>query len=197
MKRITLLTLCAVLPLSACVNTRPVRDPARFYVIAPSVGAVESIAGTPSIGLRGMDLPDYLSQRKIALRRRDAEIVYRTYDLWGESLRDSATRTLAGRIGARIGRDHVDIFPWTQGVSHEVELRVQFDHFEGTESGHVHVSGRYILTPVGATQDGSRVVPFDYQGKWDKSDYATLARALGDGLDRLAAEILEKASKGR
>lgn len=197
MKRITLLALCAALPLAACVNTRPVKDAARFYLIAPSAGAVESIANSPSVGIRAVELPDYLSQRKIALRSKDAQIMYRTYELWGESLENSATRTLSERLAARIGRDHVDAFPWTAGVPHSVELRVQFDHFEGTEDGLVLMSGRYILSPAGGKTGDAQVVPFEYRGKWTRADYSTLAQALGDGLDRLAAEILAHSAEVR
>jgi len=189
--------LCALLPLTACMNTRPVKDRARFYLIAPSAGSVETVQGSPSIGVRDVELPGYLSSSKVAVRQNESQIVYKSFELWSEPLGESATRTLAGRLAARIGRDKVDVFPWTNGVKRDVELLVQFDHFEGTSDGRVMVSGRYILSPAGGKSAESTVVAFDYIGKWKGDDCGTLAKVLGDELDRLAAEILAKVSAGR
>jgi uncharacterized lipoprotein YmbA len=174
------------------MNTTPVRDNVQFYVVSPTTGSVAAVTDAPSIGIRALEMPDYLSSHKIALRNGGAEIIYLTNDLWGESLAESATRTLSSRLAARVGREKVDVFPWTAGVAHAVELRVQLEHFEGTTDGLVLVSGRYILTPAGEGKSGQLVASFDYQGKWTKDDYASLARSMGDQLDRLAAEVLAK-----
>jgi uncharacterized lipoprotein YmbA len=190
MRLSSVIMLCSLLPLTACFSTKPVRDKVRFYLIAPSAGSVEMVQNAPSIGVREVEMPGYLSSSKIVVRKTDAELVYSTFELWSEPLRDSATHTLATRLAARIGREHVDVFPWTNGVARDTELRVQFDRFEGTADGRVLASGRYILSPAGGKPGTVIVVAFDYQGKWDRKDYTSLARVLGDELDRLAAEIL-------
>lgn len=184
------LILLSALPLAACMNTTPVRDKVHYYVVSPSAGSVEAVVDAPSVGIRVLDLPEYLTSHKLALRKGGAEVVYLTYDLWGEPLGESATRTLSARMAARVGREKVDVFPWTAGVGHDAELRVQFDHFEGTMDGLVLVSGRYVITPASGREGKTVVSSFEYQGKWTKGDYASLARALGDQLDRLAAEVL-------
>lgn len=189
MKLQSIALLCAVLPLSACLNTRPVHDYVHYYLLAPSAGAVEVLHGAPSMGVREVELPGYLLTGKIAIRRHDAEIVYKSFDLWGEALGPSATRTFAGRLAARAGREKVDVFPWTSGVKRDYEVRVQFDHFEGVSDGGVLFSGRYVITPSGRTGEPV-VVSFEYPDKWTPGDYASLARALGNDLDRLAAEVL-------
>lgn len=195
MKLYSVIILCSVLPFAACMNTRPVRDAARFYLLSPSAGSVETVQSEHLIGVREVELPGYLSAHKIALRQKGSEIVYKNFELWGEPLDESVTRTLAGRMAARIGRERVDVFPWTNGISHDVEVRVQFDHFEGSVDGSVLVSGRYIISPAAGKTGDTSVVPFDYQGKWGKNDYSSLANILGDELDRLAAEILSRTAR--
>ena len=186
------LLLAPTLLLTACFNTTPVNDAARRFLPCPAPAKIEKIAATPSVGLREVRLPSYLDTVKIAVRTKGSELTFNDYNLWSDPLDKSAARTLAQQLRLRIGADRVDAFPWTDGVKHEVELRVQFDRFEGDADGSVHVNGRFILTKTPHGTEAATIVPFDYAGTWQTSDYATLAQTLGNDLDKLAADIAAK-----
>ena len=182
-----LAALSAVL-LSSCIGTGPVRDSVRRYLPAPPSAPVDVIAGAPSLGLREVTLPGYLDSSRIALRLSPGEVAYSDFNLWAQPLDKAVAGTVGRQLRARIGADRVDVYPWTAGVPHIVEVRLQFDSFEGDASGAVRASGRLVLSGAARTV----IVPFEYTEKWDGKDYSTLAAALGEILDRIAADILAK-----
>ncbi len=182
-----LLSFSAVaLLLTACVNSTPVRDSVRHFVPVAPEGYVPAIAGAARVGIRAVELPDYLRGPKIALRKDGAELVYSDFRLWGEPLEGAVARLLSERLSARFGVENVDRFPWAAGAC-PVQLTVQLDRFEGEMSGAVIASGRIIVEALG--RDGyPRVLPFSHKGSWDSADWASLARALGEAVDAIAAE---------
>ena len=183
------LATLSILVLSSCIGNGPVRDAVRRYLPAPPSAPVEVIAGAPSVGLREVTLPGYLDSSRIALRLSPGEIAYSDFNLWAQPLGKAVAGTVGRQMRARIGADRVDVYPWTAGVPHEVEVRLQFDSFEGDSSGAVKASGRCVLSGAARTI----VIPFEYAEKWDGKNYASLASALGEILDRIAADILAKA----
>ncbi|GEM_PF-3804557 len=191
MKRMIFPALAALSAIlfSSCIGTAPVRDSVRRYLPAPPSAPVEVIAGAPSVGLREVTLPGYLDSSRIALRLSPGEVAYSDFNLWAQPLDKAVIGTVGRQLRARIGADRVDVYPWTPGVPHVVEVRLQFDCFEGDSSGAVRASGRCVISGSARTV----IAPFDYSEKWDGKNYASLAAALGEILDRLAADLLAKA----
>jgi len=183
--------VCALL-LSACFNTTPVRDPARRFIPCPdSSRNILPVAGVGAAGIRSVVLPAYLDSSKIAIRSGGTELVFSDINLWSEPLQTSVTRILAEGMRLRIGSAKVDVFPYKPGVMREVEIRVEFDRFEGDADGSIHVSGRYIVTKL-LKDSATEVIPFDYKGTWTSGDYASLAKALGNAADDLAGDIVKR-----
>lgn len=193
MKTFPVIAALSALLLSSCIGSAPARDNVRRYLPSPAPAQVEIVAGTPAVGIREVRLPGYLDNSRIALRTGASQLSYNDFNLWAEPLDKAVAGTLSRQMRARIGADRVDVYPWTDGVPREVEVRIQFDTFEGDASGSVRASGRYVLKGSAKTL----VVPFEYASNWDGRDYATLAQGLGAILDRLAADILAKAASAK
>jgi len=193
MKALSIAAVLCALAFTSCIGTAPVRDNVRRYLPSPPPAQVEVVAGAPALGLREVRLPGYLDTSRMVLRTGPSRLSYNDFNLWAEPLDKAVEGTLSRQLRARIGADRVDTYPWTDGVPHDVELRIQFDSFEGDVSGAVRASGRYVVKGASRTL----VVPFEYAGSWDKSDFATLAEALGGILDKIAADVLTKAATAR
>jgi uncharacterized protein len=186
-----ILSACALLG-TACINTSPVHDAARRFIPCPdSSREVLPTICLCTAGIRAVVLPTYLDSSKIAVRSGGSELVYSDLNLWSEPLATSASRLLAERMRLRIGQARVDVFPYTPGVSRDVEFRVEFDHFEGNADGTVRVVGRFVATKS-AKDEAPAIFPFDYRGNWTVDDYASLAKALGNAIDDLAGDIVKK-----
>jgi uncharacterized lipoprotein YmbA len=192
MKPRTAFLLLPVMLLAACINLDPVQDATRRFLPVPAPAQVAVVAGLPTLGLREVSLPGYLLTTKIAIRTSGAELSYSDFNLWGDQPDAAAALTLVRQLRLRFGAERVDSFPWTDGVPHDVELRVKFDCFEANADGTLNVSGRYILTKSPRNDQAALVVPFDYAGTWIAGDYASMAQSLGNALDKLAADVAAK-----
>ncbi|MBN1403234.1 MAG: membrane integrity-associated transporter subunit PqiC [Opitutales bacterium] len=177
----------AALALSSCINSTPVADGARFFVPVAPEKSLERLANAPRTGIRAVELPDYLRGPKIALRRNGAEIVYSDFNLWGERLESAATRLITERLSARLGAENVDRYPWA-GSACPVQVTVQFDRFEGDVDGSVHVSGRVVIEAQDV-EGYPRTLAFKHDGTWDGTDWASLARSLGEAIDKVCEDI--------
>ncbi|MFA5256783.1 MAG: PqiC family protein [Opitutales bacterium] len=184
--------LLPVLLLASCASPVPMRDGARHFLPYADAPKTEvALDNSPSLGIREVRLPAYLDGTKIALRKNGAELIYNDFELWAEPLDDSVRRILEQGLSARAGTDKVFLYPFKPNEARDVDLQVIFDRFEGDVDGGVHAQGRVMFSGAAAPA----VMPFDYEASWDGKDCATLAKALGETVDRLAADIMRTLDK--
>lgn len=186
--------LAGALALGGCsIVPEPKADPTRHYVLATYAGDGERAAaaaipaGKPVIGLRTVELPAYLLARKsIAVRQGRNEIVYHEYARWAEPLEDGIQRIVSERLLSSGAISGIALLPGRAARSYDLIIRVL--ECEGAGSS-VHFVAEYELSaPGGAIIGGTRkfVAP---AVAWDGKDFAALAKALGDAVTALAADI--------
>ena len=164
---------CSLLP-------APRPDPTRFFLLAAEAGD-----GAPARGafvLRPVELPAYLRQPALVVRRGGNEVTFREAARWGEPLEQGVARVLGENL-RRLG-----LAPAVRGAEADAAtLVVRVRAAEGTAAGGVEFRAAWELTARGAapvTGEFRAVGP-----GWDGRDEAGLASGLSAAVAGLAAEI--------
>jgi hypothetical protein len=164
---------CSLLP-------APKPDPTRFFVLAVEPGASAMARG--AVALRPVELPAYLRQPALVVRRGGNEVTFREAARWGEPLEQGLARVVGENL-RRLG-----LAPSNRGGDADAAiLVVRVLAAEGTASGGVEFRAAWELTRRGAAPVGGE---FRAPGlTWDGRDEAGLAGSLSAAVAGLAAEI--------
>ena len=184
------------LSLSGCLNLDPQADPSRFYRLSASDEAkVSQDEDGLSIGLKRVDVPHYLKNRKIVVHLTSDEIRYSEIHRWAEDLETAISRTLATNLTAKNRIRQVSVVPWQDTSDHDVEIKVKILRFDGADNGNV------ILRALWEIQDpstGDNLVTGDAsvnRSGWNGRNYGRLASMMSDTLASLTNDLSEAISK--
>jgi len=128
-----LLSALAVGAFSGCLSFKPVEDLTRFYVLtaqAPSEPLPGAARLTNLVVVAAVEMPAYLDNPRIAVRRDEHRLDYSDLHQWAEPLRESINRGLRDSLTALLGSERV----WP--VSHRgpagdvIEVQVSLSRFE-------------------------------------------------------------------
>lgn len=144
--RRSVMAFAAALLLSACAGT----EPTQYHLLDPGPAeATAAPAGVRPVGLREVRLPLYARRPQIALRGDGNAVTLSDTHYWAEETPQAASRIVARRIEAGLGRPVV-VEPWSVAVRPDVRVEVEVDRFIGRLGGAVELSGRYRIEPLGS-----------------------------------------------
>jgi uncharacterized protein len=172
-------------------------DKTRFYVLAAAAGKKTPAAtdGKIHLGLKTIELPDYLRAPMLAIRKGNNEIQFDEFNRWGGRLDTLIAEALAQDLLAQPGVKTVALAPWERAQQFDFLVKTRFDHFEGHRNGKVEMLARWqILSPADDSLLQSGVTTVNEDG-WNGRNCAQLAEALGDALQKLAADIASAAGQ--
>ena len=169
-------------------------DPTRFYILSgPADAAVAGgDANAPTVRVRGVEVANYLRARPIVVRRGGNEVQFRDFARWGEPLEDGIARVLReGLLAAGAGEVRLAS---TRGAVTDAtyDLRVRILACEGDADGGVNFRAAWELRRGAATAEGATARHGEFRASgvtWNGRDEATLAAALSQAVQGLAAEI--------
>lgn len=185
-----LLSVCA-----GCGTT----PPSRFYLLeAVEPDTRNDGTGQPHIGIRRVEIPEYLGRNEIVFRKGDAEVELAPLHRWAEPLRDSVPRVLAENISTLLNTERISVYPWTGGAPPDYEVAVRIVRFDAGDDGLVRLVAHWqvarnpgqggpvvekslIKTPVAGEAGGS-------------TRYGRIALAHSRALAELARQIVETVS---
>lgn len=183
------LTLPFVLfALPGCVSLEPTPDPTEYFVLAVPPGeAVESDGAT--VLLRRPEWPEYLTQREIAVRESEHQIVYEEYALWAEKPVEAFVKNFAERLMGHPAVGQVSAPPWRQDLEPDLYAQLAVTRFEGTGEGRVILRARWQLRDARDESVISRGRVTLTRDGWARDDYADLAAKLSELLAALADRV--------
>lgn len=198
-----------LLLLTGCFKLSRESPPLQVFVLsgtsptnAVTVAGSDAAGGTATsrartsvtVGLRRLDLAEYLATPAIVVRRGDHRIATSEFHRWGEDLDAGINRAVALHMAGLQPVRAVEVAPWPVRARHDFLVQLHVDRFEGvTDSaateGHIHLrAGWDIIRPVtGAVL--LRGTTDERTGSWRAGDYAGLVRGLDTALGRLAGDI--------
>jgi len=182
--------------LTGCSIPLPQAQPdlTRYFVLQQAVnpaGAPEH-ARLPVIRLQTVDVPAYLGDKPLAVRRGANEIHYLDAARWAEPLDQGLQRNLRLGLSARPGLMIVSRYDPT--AKWDYDLKVRVTACEGTEDGHVLFAADWVLAPATGSNLPRKAGAFTAQDlTWDGKSPASLVAALSQGVtqlcDTLAAAV--------
>lgn len=149
------------------------------------------------IGIRQLQLAEYLESRLIVVRQGQHQIRFSEFNRWGGTLSSGVNRALAGYLKALAPVETVDVAPWASRATHDYLIQIQLLHLEGLApeeptdlEGGAHVRASWeIINP----QDGAVLArgTTDYRDDgWTVGDYAGLVERLDAGLWELSRDVV-------
>ncbi|MCI0533905.1 MAG: PqiC family protein [Verrucomicrobiales bacterium] len=188
------------LALTGCLNLKRVTDPTRFYVLSAMPAGTPGTDGSDrnlALGIGRVDIPAYLFDSRIALRKGAAEIQYSESHQWAERLDKGLQRVLGANLSSLLSSNRVVLSAWQRGeVWAEVYLSVQ--RFECDEGGQVVLEARWRIATPGGQETlrtaSSRIVrPGPTLATNPEGAVGELSQALSD-LSREIAAAVQNAS---
>ena len=198
LRLVLLLTLTAV---AGCFSLGRDAPTQRHFVlgatglIAPESQA-EELAGI-AIGLRQLQIADYLESPLIVVRRGPHQITFSEFNRWGEDLGGGINRAVAGYLARRAAFENIDIVPWPPRTEHDYLIQLHLLRFEGLApesmidsdgAAHLLVNWEIIAQMDGTVLARGRT---DYQAvDWQVGDYESLVTMLDVGLRELSDDLI-------
>ncbi len=184
------LGMVALLLLSACALTRPVRDTAARHLLDATVPARATTASQPALAVAKPALPTYLDRPQLVARGAAGELRVLDEQLWSEPLDAGIARVLAANLARLTGS--AAILPASGFVALEydrlVELRIE--RCEPDPDGSLVLEAAWKLQPVTGSDIPFRnfrtVVPAA------PASAAAQVAATNEALARLARAIAAK-----
>jgi len=180
--------------LGGCLNTSPVADNRRFFVIEPGPSSFEQTAVTNidhRLGIKPILVPAYLRDYRIVVRQSSTEIGYSETVRWGEPISLGLLRVIRGSLDTALEDVLVAGAPWQRGdVDFEVSIR--FQRCEVDISGLMVIDAEWLCSKV---DDPTTVVfgqdHIDKQGPRPSEDPSGAVTTLSEAVHELSLQIAE------
>jgi hypothetical protein len=172
-----------------------VPDLTHYYVLSASATARAEIQSDRdlTIGIAPVEIPAYLQNSRIVVRKGVNEIDYSEYREWGEHLDRGIQRVLAGDLSVLFPGTRTVTSAW-QSADVKAEVYVSVQRFELDEDGGATLDCQWRILSPGAT----RVLRSNHfkttkkgpsLGKEPTGAVNTLSEALGDLSKEIAAAL--------
>lgn len=195
-KAALLLLVLAMAGSLGCGRSQPVR----YYVLAPVAtpsGAVaaQAVTRAPVVGVRRVEIPDYLDREAIVTRAGANEIGISDFERWGAPLRDALTQVIAENLRALLPGGRVVVSPWARTAPIEHEVDVQVVRFEGRLGADCTLAARWsVIRTAGRETVASASSTLTQPAG---QDHVTLVAAKSRLLADLSREIANAITAGR
>jgi uncharacterized protein len=190
----SLLVGAACVVLCGCLDLKPARPTARYFVLSSLPGTAAARTTHLAVGIGQVKLPAYLFKESLAVRKGTNEVEYVEGALWAEQLSSGFQRVLAADLASLLPTDQVRLSGWRrEDVALEVQITVeQFD--TDTAGGGVLVAWWRIMSPGGEKLLKAGRFSAVQKGPAPQANpegaIATLSRLLAD-LSRELAEAIK------
>lgn len=186
--QIILMSLVMVM-LGGCLKFNAVADPTRYYVLSSVMGGGCTDGGRV-VGLKGVDVADYLDRKQMVRKIGCNEVVVEDFHLWAESFDGMLKRVLAEDLGGYLGEGYTVLAaPWSGSVKRDYEVYFRVNEFDVIENeGVVYLNGYYDVKDMhrGEIVDMREVRL--YEGL-EGGGYADVASAMSRVLGHVSEEI--------
>ena len=193
------LIVVALLVGAGCFKLARVAPPLEQYVLGNTppadTSSVVPDSAVFSIGLRRLDLAQYLATPSIVVRR-GALIETSEFRRWSEDPAAGINRAVARYLGAERRIGAVDVAPWSVRTEHDYVVQLHVMRMEGVAPddtagrvGDAHLMATWEIT---RPSDGALIArgETDYrESGWHMGNYAALVALLDQGLVRVARDL--------
>lgn len=185
----------AWLPLTGCLGLKPESDPTHYYSLSRLPIETDSHRDSQlSLGLRPVEIPDYLLRSSILIRRGEHELNPSTLHHWAEPIDNGIQNSMADGLSYHLQSASIRNRTWPQTLPPDYILDLNFHQFEATDDNRVILSVHWFLSH---SIEGKEILSgrevIERPCPTNPPDYAQIVGALSECLNelsmRLAAQI--------
>ncbi len=131
--------------LTGCLRFEPVEDLTRIYLLtATGIDTTTEEEGL-RVSVERVLLPSYLEDRRILIRKGEAEVMPLEFSRWGEPLAHGIARVVAGNLASHPAVEAVSYYPWQEVDSEFTRVRLKVLELNATRGGAVRLE---VLTEI-------------------------------------------------
>ncbi len=126
----------------------------RFFLLTPLPPLETSAAPrvTPTLGLRPVELPEYLNRPQIVTRASENMLALAELDQWASPLREDVTRVLAADLASLVPAKRVVIFPWPRDYPLDYEVSVEVARLDGSPGANCSLLAQWTIFKPGGKE---------------------------------------------
>ncbi len=199
--------LVTLLLAQGCVNLKPRENDMRFYVLGANSSEEPVVSNNEaqglSIGLRRLQLAEYLDSPRIVVRKGSNEVQFSENHRWGEDLGSAINRVVASFLVMQPSVHHVDVVPWTPGIQHDYVVEIQVVQFEGivessppvsrkdaSKKMNVHLTAHWHIVDPTTNAILRQGTTDESVGDWSTNLYPNLVSGLEQALEKLSKDLV-------
>jgi hypothetical protein len=193
------LTLVSVLFLLIAISGCGSTPPSKFYTLH-SLGDLgtkqQSTSAVPgiSVGIRPVEIPDYLDRTQIVTRDSLNELKIAEFERWSGSLRENINMILAENISILLFSDRILSYPWDPAVKIDYWITVNVIRLEGIPGDHVSLKAQWIISS--SKEDKETVIRIsDLRENMSENSYEAMVAAMSRTFESLSREIASEIKK--
>ena len=208
-RRISAFGLRIFFPLAACISLtgcfgllKPAKSIDRRFVLSPLSAPSEPKVNpaAPVLGVGRVQLPGYLLNTSMAVRKGSNEVEYLPTVLWAERLDSGIQRVVAANLATLLATDQIRLSSWSNREVN-AELYIAVERLDLDTDGRGTLVARWrILSPGGEKLLRAGEGRFTHQGASPGSDPAAAVATLSglvEDLSRQLASAIQDAARGQ
>jgi uncharacterized lipoprotein YmbA len=121
--------------------------------------------------------------------RGGIQVEYANSARWAEPLDQGIARAVADSLSRRAGLRAFSFNPAAPPPSHDYDIRIRIEKFEGNDNGDVTLQARWEITTADSSEPIASRKFSSRRGGWQPGDYAGLVHQLSDQVDAMSREI--------
>ena len=190
---IFLITISLIL--AGCVNLQPIADNSNYHLLDHSSifknEPIDLSSETPHIYFSRIDLPTYLDNKKLAIRKSPTEIQFSEVHRWVEPVEDSISRALASNLQENLPKQWtVSSYPGRRTSSLGYEVYLKITRLEGVAGKEAILEGVFQVYQSNPETRLRKNGQFRLSEPWNGKDVAELPKLFSNVTRNLGEVIL-------
>ncbi len=154
-----------------------------FILKSSNTSDLSLISGEPKASIRSVNLPDYLKQRNLVIKKVNKQIKTLSNEFWAERLSRTIPIVLSQELTTQL-KSPVEVHPLPAGI--EVETIIELDIFEFLgDTNNIHLKASYRIVKPQKLITRNFTTKVVLHGK----DTQSLVNGYQIGISRLAVDI--------
>ena len=168
-------------------------QPSRFYALAPmhiqdDIKEEASVEPRTVIGLRSVDIPDYLDRPQLVTRNSQNELDVAEYDRWAGSINEEIKTVLAENLSTLLSQDRVTVMSADWNIPVDYWLAIDIRRFDVMPDNVLLLKAEWTL----ASRDG-KTVHLLREARFSEpingTEYSAKVAAMSKAMERLSREM--------
>jgi len=172
--------------LFGCAAREPLTN---FYVLGRPQRTRSARGGDTAVYVSRVEVPAYLAKTSLVTLKGGIEVQYSIAARWAEPLDQGISRAVADALSQYSGLRAYSFSPAMPPPSHDYNVHIRIERFEGNDNGEVTLQGRWEVTTTESSEPIARGKANLRRDGWQPGDYPGLVRLLTAEINEMSRQI--------